>query len=58
MDISIDSRVYGNFLRFVNHDDDPNTKSIAVPYKNRWHRVYVAIKNIKVGEEVTVSYGR
>ncbi len=57
IEIGLDSRVFGNFLRFVNHDDDPNTESLAVPYKNRWHRIYVAIKNIAANEEVTVSYG-
>lgn len=57
MDLSIDARIFGNFQRFVNHADDPNTESVAVPYKNRWHRVYVALKNIEANEEVTVSYG-
>jgi hypothetical protein len=55
--LGIDSRFRGNLLRFINHDDDPNTSVSYVLVDNIWHAVYVAQRLIRPGEEVTVSYG-
>jgi SET domain-containing protein len=46
-----------NQLGFINHNDDPSTEALEVPWKNRWHRIYVATRDIPEGEELTVSYG-
>jgi hypothetical protein len=30
---------------------------MEVPWKNRWHRIYVTTKSIPEGSELFVSYG-
>ncbi|KAJ3115670.1 hypothetical protein HDU96_000218 [Phlyctochytrium bullatum] len=57
LNLGIDSRFKGNWERFVNHDDNPNTEVIYMPYNNLWHVVYITTAFIRRGEEVTVSYG-
>ncbi|KAJ3084813.1 hypothetical protein HK102_000540 [Quaeritorhiza haematococci] len=57
MDLGVDGRYAGNWLRFVNHNEDPNTDPVFVPYKNRWWILYVTNRLVRAGEEVTVSYG-
>ena len=38
--------------RFYNHSDNPNCKK-----EKRWHEyILIAIKDIKAGDEITVSY--
>ncbi|KAI8851727.1 hypothetical protein BC829DRAFT_386686, partial [Chytridium lagenaria] len=55
--LGIDIRFAGNWARFINHDANPNTNSMLVPYKNRWHVVFITKRLIRAGEEVTISYG-
>ncbi|KAI9098603.1 hypothetical protein DFS34DRAFT_693978 [Phlyctochytrium arcticum] len=55
--LGVDSQIVGNIARFVNHEDDPNTHVIYVPWKNLWRLVYVSVRPIWPGQEVTVSYG-
>lgn len=55
LDVGIDSRRLGNYLRFTNHAntiDARNVKSEYVPYNNRWYIVYVAIQDIQPGCEI------
>ena len=55
--ISLDSKFEGNEMRYVNHAQDPNTIKVNIPLENVWHECYIAVKDIPVGKQVTVSYG-
>lgn len=55
--VSCDAMHKGNEMRFVNHNDNPNTKVIYVLAGNMWHICYVATRDITKGEQITVSYG-
>ncbi|KAJ3170279.1 hypothetical protein HDU88_008906 [Geranomyces variabilis] len=57
MSLGIDAQVVGNIGRFVNHDESPNTDSVYVPWRNTWRVLYISVRDIWPGEEVTVSYG-
>ncbi|KAI9025617.1 hypothetical protein DFJ74DRAFT_766953 [Hyaloraphidium curvatum] len=57
LSLVLDGWLYGNYLRYPNHENEPNTEVVFVPYKNRWHVVYVSSRAISPGEEVTISYG-
>lgn len=53
----VDGKYEGNELRFINHANDPNTKRIDIIVENRFYVCYIACKDIKQDEELTVSYG-
>lgn len=53
----INAKKAGNFTRFINHGNNPNVKMIYVACNNRWHLAYVAIKDIKKGEQLLANYG-
>lgn len=54
----VDGKEQGNELRFINHADDPNTVRIDVLGRDGiFHVVYVASRDIKKDEQLTVSYG-
>lgn len=54
----VDGKKQGNELRFINHANDPNTIRIDVLGKDGiFHVVYVASRDIKKDEQLTVSYG-
>ncbi|KAI9021270.1 hypothetical protein DFJ74DRAFT_120215 [Hyaloraphidium curvatum] len=55
--LSLDAWHKGNYLRYSNHDEVPNTSVEMVPWRNLWHVVYVTSRALKPDEEVTVSYG-
>ncbi|KAI9223591.1 hypothetical protein BC828DRAFT_375552 [Blastocladiella britannica] len=59
LDLSIDAKVRGNWFRYAN--DGPayelNAQPVYVPYKNKWHVVYVAGRAINAGQEILISYG-
>ncbi|KAK9768901.1 hypothetical protein K7432_000130 [Basidiobolus ranarum] len=57
INLGIDSKFYGNWFRFANHHDEPNSQGLYVPYNNKWHVVYVALKTIPADSEISVSYG-
>jgi SET domain-containing protein len=57
MTLVVDAEKSGNYLRFVNHAADPNTDSIPIAWKNRWSFLYIAKRDIAVGEEITINYG-
>ncbi|KAJ3371961.1 hypothetical protein HDU91_004735 [Kappamyces sp. JEL0680] len=53
-----DGREQGNYLRFANHvGASSNTKPFTIPYNNRWHQFYMAVRDIAAGEAVTSDYG-
>jgi len=58
-EICIDGRVYGTWLRFVNHkhDSEANLYGMYVPYKNNWYLLYHARNFIAKDEELFTSYG-
>ncbi|TPX66461.1 hypothetical protein SpCBS45565_g04429 [Spizellomyces sp. 'palustris'] len=58
MSLGVDSQFIGNIARFVNHNDDPNCDVVYVPWNNVWRPIYVSIKPLYPGEELTVSYGQ
>lgn len=53
----IDGKYKGNELRFINHDDHPNTKCIDVLIGGRFYMCYVATQNIEKDTQLTISYG-
>ncbi|KAJ3253829.1 hypothetical protein HK103_007690 [Boothiomyces macroporosus] len=54
--IGINGIKFGNYLRFVNHDINPNAKAEYVPYDGLWHVVYIANQDIAKDEEITINY--
>jgi len=59
VEICIDGRTYGTWLRFVNHkeDSEANCYAMYVPYNNRWYIVYMTRKFIPKDSELFISYG-
>lgn len=55
--IVIDGKMAGNVLRFVNHSDDPNTVVKRIFLQGYFRTLYMATKDIKANEQVTVNYG-
>lgn len=53
----IDGKYQGNELRFINHDNNPNTRRIDVLINGVFYVCYVASKNIPKDTQLTVSYG-
>ena len=53
----IDGKFKGNELRFINHDEHPNTKCIDVLVNGQYFMCYVATKNIAKDAQLTISYG-
>ncbi|KAI8905820.1 hypothetical protein EDD86DRAFT_210885 [Gorgonomyces haynaldii] len=57
-DLGIDGRTMGNYMRFVNHNEQLlNVKSVMVPVRNRWIVLYIADRDIEPDEELYTSYG-
>lgn len=64
-DVGLDGRLFGNYMRFANHDFKrgkwllklENCELRWVLYRKHWHGVFVALKDIDVNEEVFISYG-
>jgi len=53
-----DSKYEGNEIRFVNHGNHPNvTKVNTLDKDGIFHVCYVAIQDIKAGEQILISYG-
>lgn len=59
VEICIDGRTYGTWLRFVNHkeDSDANCYAMYVPYNNRWYIIYMTRRFIPKDSELFISYG-
>ena len=53
----IDSEIYGNFARFINHSCEPNLDFEIIRINSFIpHCAFYANRNIKKGEEITFSY--
>ncbi|KAJ3270760.1 hypothetical protein HDV01_007452 [Terramyces sp. JEL0728] len=58
VNLGVNALQYGNYLRFANHvGESANSKPEFVPRNGLWHVLYVAVKDIKKGEEITTDYG-
>lgn len=59
VEICIDGRTYGTWLRFVNHKNDAeaNCYAMYVPYNNRWYIIYLSRNFIPKDSELFASYG-
>lgn len=56
--ISLSGAEKGNELRFINDGQDPNcVAKYILGLDNLWHICYIAIKDIKKGDQLLVSYG-
>lgn len=55
--LSVDAAKYGNEMRFVNHDYQPNAVMKYIPQGGFWHVVYIASRPIKKGEQILTNYG-
>ncbi len=53
----VDGKFKGNELRFINHDQNPNTKCIDVLVNGVFYMCYIATQNIAKYEQLTISYG-
>ncbi|ORX92411.1 SET domain-containing protein [Basidiobolus meristosporus CBS 931.73] len=57
VDLGIDAKLHGNWFRFANHHDEPNTRGVYVPFNNMWHVMYVTETAIVADSQIFVSYG-
>lgn len=48
----------GNFTRFMNHSFNPNLKPIHVFYDGFYHLIFLALRLIKKGDQLTYNYGQ
>lgn len=55
--LAIDSEKEGNFTRFINHSDHPNLESVSIFFNGTMHIIFRAIRDIKIGEELSYDYG-
>jgi SET domain-containing protein len=47
----------GNLTRFINHSSHPNLKPIHVFYGGYYHLIFIALQQIKKGEQLSYDYG-
>ena len=57
-DLEIDAYKAGGILRFVNHSFNPNVKAEHFQTDGKWRIVFIALKDIYPGEQITVDYGK
>lgn len=58
-DCGIDGSKEGNYLRFINHCvKRQNVRVEYCPVEGRWWVLYVALKDIREGQELWTDYGR
>ncbi len=53
----IDALRAGNELRFINHSDIPNLKPACLLDRGLLHLVFLANRDLKKGEQLTIDYG-
>ncbi len=53
----IDAREQGNLARFINHSERPNLQALFVHYDGLYHVIFLALRKICTGEELTFDYG-
>ena len=47
----------GNLTRFINHSYQPNLKPVHAFWKGFYHLIFLAVADIKVGEQLSYDYG-
>ena len=47
----------GNLTRFINHSFEPNLKPIYAFIEGFYHLIFISIKTIKTGTQLTYNYG-
>jgi hypothetical protein len=57
-EMEIDARTAGGPLRFANHSANPSCEPDHFPLDGTWRVVFVALRDIGAGEEITVDYGK
>ena len=53
----LDAEKAGNEMRFVNHSQTPNLDFKYVFSQGQWHIIFVANRDVKVGEQLFINYG-
>jgi len=48
----------GNLTRFINHSFEPNLKPVHVYHEGYFHLIFLAIKEIKKGDQLCYNYGK
>ncbi len=54
----IDAQKYGNFSRYINHSDNPNTETASVLCNGIMHIIFYAITDITQGSQLYCNYGK
>ncbi|KAH9421571.1 Histone-Lysine N-Methyltransferase ash1l [Dermatophagoides pteronyssinus] len=54
---AIDASLWCNKIRFLNHSCLPNAKSYLFAVDGHWRLAIFSMRNISVGEELTIDYG-
>ncbi len=54
---TIDAEQKGNFTRFINHSDHPNLGLQSIYWRGLPRMIFVALKEIREGEQLTFDYG-
>jgi hypothetical protein len=47
----------GNLTRFINHSKSPNLRPIHVFYEGYYHLIFIALRQIEKGQELSFNYG-
>ena len=53
----LDAKERGNFTRFLNHSDRPNLSLQSVYWRGIPRMIFIALREIKEGEQLTFDYG-
>lgn len=48
----------GNLTRFINHSYEPNLKPVHVYHEGYFHLIFIALKMIQKGEQLSYNYGK
>lgn len=55
--MAVDALHEGNVTRFINHSDKPNIEPLCLVDRGLLRQVFVALRPIKKGEQLTFNYG-
>lgn len=54
---TIDAGKQGNYTRFINHSDTPNSESVSVYHDGFFHIIFRTIEDIPADTQLTYDYG-
>lgn len=54
----IDAENMGNFTRFLNHSDDPNTELVCAYWRGMPRLIFLSLKEIPENAQLTFDYGK